>query len=207
MYEVAVLGTVVLMLVCAVDYVRRAWIRETNPVPATWILMMVMMGLSFWMYWLSPRKSWTANIGVTAGLVNIVIILTGVITTNIHYGTLKVAFDKVQRWCLVGGTGVVAFWFITDQPLISYTLVQCIALIGYFATAKRLLKAERGTEPLFFWVVVLFATLCAVYPAWVKNDPFSWIYLGRAVPSTTFVIYLIARTKRKMRRATELANT
>lgn len=206
MYEVAVLGTVVLMLVSAVDYVRRAWIRETNPVPATWILMMVMMGLSFWMYWDSPRKSWTANIGVTAGVVNIVIILSGVIATNIRYGTLSVAFDKVQKWCLAGGAGVVVFWFFTDQPLISYALVQCVALIGYFATVKRLLKAERSTEPLFLWVAVLFANLCALYPAWVKDDPFSWIYLGRAVPSTILVIYLIARIKGKMRRASELAN-
>lgn len=205
MYEVTVLITVVLMTVAAVDYVRRAWIRETSPVPATWILMMVVMGLSFWMYWVSPRKSWTANVGVTAGTLNIVIILSGVIMTNVHYGTLSVAFDRVQKWCLTGGAGVVVFWFFTDQPLISYTLVQCIALIGYFATVKRLLKAERSTEPLFLWIAVLFANLCALYPAWVKNDPFSWIYLGRAIPSTIFMIYLIARIRRGMHRASELA--
>lgn len=199
MYEVAVLGTVVLMLVSAVDYVRRAWIRETSPVPATWILMMVMMGLSFWMYWDSPRKSWTANIGVTAGVVNVAIILAGVIATNIRHGTLSVAFDKVQNRCLAGGAGVAMFWFFTDQPLISYVLVQCVALIGYFATVKRLLKAERSTEPIVLWVSAFLAGLCALYPAWVKNDPFSWIYLGRALPSTIFLIYLIAKIKRKMR--------
>ena len=201
MYEFAVLGTVVLMLVSAVDYVRRAWIRETNPVLATWILMTVVMSLSFWMYWESPRKSWTANIGVTAGLVNIALILIGVIATNIRYGTLKVAFDKVQKWCLAGGAGVVVFWSMTNQPLISYVLVQCIALIGYFATVKRLLKAERSTEPLCMWVAILVANLCALYPAWVRNDPFSWIYLGRALPSTTLVICLIIRIKKRMRQS------
>lgn len=203
-YEFTVLAAAVLMLVSAVDYVRRMWVRETNPVPATWILMMVMMGLSFWMYWNSPRKSWTANIGVTSGMVNVIIILTGVVVTNICHGTLRVAFDRVQKWCLAGGAGVVVFWFFTDQPLVSYSLVQFVALIGYFATVKRLLKAECSTEPLFLWIAILCAMLCALYPAWTKNDPFSWIYLARAIPSTIFVIYLIARIKRKMCRANEL---
>ncbi len=198
MYEVAVLGTVVLMLVSAVDYVRRAWIRETNPVPATWILIVVTMSLSFWMYWDSPRKSWTANIGVTAALLNTSIILAGVIAANIRYGTLSVAFDKVQKWSLASGAGVVLFWFLTDQPLQSYVLVQLIALIGYFATMKRLWSAERSTEPLFVWTAVLLASLCALYPAWIRNDLFAWIFLVRVIPSTVLMIYLIARVKRKM---------
>lgn len=201
MYEAAVLGTVVLMLISAVDYVRRAWIRETNPVPASWILIVVTMSLSFWMYWQSPKRSWTGNIALTSALVNTSIILTGVIATNIRYGTLSVAFDKVQKWCLASGMGIVVFWLIADSPLISYILVQCIALVAYFATVKRLMKAERSTEPLFFWIVVLGAALCAIYPAWVKNDLFSWIYLGRAVPSTALVVYLVTKIKIRMHRA------
>ncbi len=199
MYEIAVFGTVVLMVVSAVDYVRRAWIRETNPILVTWVLMMVMMGLSLWMYWDSPRRSWTANIGVIASAMSIAIILLGVIAINVRYGTLSLIFSKVQKWCLAGGAGVVVFWFFTDKPLISYILVQCVALIGYFATVKQLWKAERSTEPLFLWVAMVFANLCALYPAWVKNDPFAWIYLARAVPSTILMIYLITRIKNKHR--------
>ncbi|MBI4992461.1 MAG: hypothetical protein HZB99_04570 [Candidatus Harrisonbacteria bacterium] len=198
MYEVAVLGTVILMIVSAIDYVRRAWIRETSPVPATWILMTTVMGLSFWMYWESPRKSLTGNIGLAAAAINIAMILTGVIATNVRYGTLRVAFDKVQCWCLAGGAVIAVFWSLTDQPLISYVLVQCIALFAYLATIKRLWRAERSTEPVFVWVAALLASLCAIYPAWVKNDLFAWIYLARAVPSTSLMIYIIVRIKRRM---------
>jgi hypothetical protein len=166
--------------------------------------MATMMGLSFWMYWESPHKSWTANIGVTAGVMNAAIILLGVIAANIRYSTFTLVFDKVQAWCLTGGGGIVVFWFLTDQPLVSYVLVQCIALVAYFATVKRLWSAEHSTEPYFLWVVVLLANLCAIYPALVRDDLFSWIYLGRALPSVLFVIYLIARIKRRMR-AAELA--
>jgi len=200
MYDAAVLATVILMTVSAVDYVRHAWIRETKPVLATWILATVMTGLSFWMYWESPRRSWTANIAVTSGLASILIILFGVIATNVRDGALHVAFDRVQRWCLAFGCLVVVFWWFTDAPLAAYVLVQIIGIIAYAATAQRLWSAERSTEPLFLWITVFLATLCAIYPAWVRHDPFSWIYLARAVPSTILIIWLIARIKRRMQR-------
>lgn len=194
-YEISVLLTVSLMVVAAINYVRCTWARKIKPVLATWILIVVTMALSFWMYWVSPWKSWTANVGIIAALVNTSIILTGVIATNVRYGTLRVAFDKTQKWCLTSGAGVVVFWSLTDQPLSSYILVQCIALIGYFATMKQLWKAEFSTEPLFVWIAVLLASICALYPAWVKSDPFAWIFLGRAIPSTAIMIYLIARIR------------
>ncbi len=197
-YEAAVLATIALLLISAVDYVRRAWIGETNPVPATWVLMMVMMSLSCWMYWHSPNKTWTGNIAVPTGALNVVCILTAVIILNVRRGTLKVAFDTVQQWCLAGGGVVVVFWLITKNTLISYVLVQCIGLIAYVATARRLWYAERVTEPVFFWVCVLSANLCALYPAWVRDDTFSWIYLARTIPTTTGMIFLIARVQRRM---------
>lgn len=197
MYNVAVLVSLILMVGSSFDYVRRTWQKRINPVPATWILMFVVFSLSFWMYWHSDRKSWTANIGVTSGIVNVGVILVGVIATNVRDGTLRVAFDAVQKWCLAGGTAIVAFWALTNQPLIAYILVQCIALVAYAATVRRLWRATRSTEPIFLWVSVLAASLCALYPAWVKNDLYSWIYLARAVPSTAGIVYLILRIKRR----------
>lgn len=186
------------MLVASIDYVYRAWSRETSPVPATWVLMLTTMSLSFWMYWVSPRRSWTANIGVSAGLLNCLIILIGVIATNVRYGTLSIMFDRVQKCCLVGGVIVVGFWYLTDQPLVSYILVQCIALIAYAATIKRLWHLKRSTEPLFLWIAALLGNFCAIYPAWIKHDPFAWIYLARAIPSSILVIYLITRIKTRL---------
>lgn len=197
MYEATVIATVILTTVSAVDYVRRAWIRETDPVPATWILAVVMFSLSFWMYWMSPRRSWTANIGVTMGLVNVSTILIGVIAANVRYGTLRVAFDRTQRWCLAFGAAVVAFWSVTDQPLTAYALVQVIGIVAYIATVRRLWNAQGSTEPLFLWVCILAASLCAIYPAWARNDPFAWIYLARAVPSTAGMVLLIRRAQRR----------
>mgnify|MGYP001559329689 CR=1 FL=1 len=198
MYTATVVATVVLMFIGAVDYVRRAWKKETNPVPATWVLMVTTMGLSFWMYQMNPNKTWTGNIGVTAALLNTTIILVGVVALNVRHGTLKVAFDRVQRICMTGGFVIVLFWYFTNQPLIAYLLVQAIALFAYGATVRRLWRSERSTEPYFLWLSVLFGNFCAFYPAWVRNDVFSWIYLGRSTPSTLIIIWLIWRIKNRM---------
>ena len=198
MYEATVVVTVVLMLVSAVDYVRRAWIKETTPVLATWILMTTMITLSFSMYMVSDRKSWTGNIAVVAALLNGWMILIGLVVVNARNGTLSVVFEPVQRASLAFGVAVVGLWCVTAAPLLAYTLVQVIALIGYAVTVKKLWTLTRSTEPLSFWVISFIACCSALYPAWVRMDPFSWIYLARAVPSTLFLSFLIARIKWRM---------
>lgn len=195
LYIITVSASAILLIVGAIDYALRAWRRETRPALATWIIMFAMMSMSLWMYFHSDKKSWTGNISVTAGFVDIAIILIGVIATNLRDKTLRVAFDKVQRWCLVGGAVIMVLWFITKRPLLSYTLVQLLAVVAYIATVKKLWRATTSTEPLFLWVAVLTANLCALYPAWVKNDPFSWIYLVRAVPANALMLWLIIRIK------------
>ncbi len=200
MYEIFVTGSVLSVVIAGIFYIRLMWRGSINPVPATWILLLMMISISFFMYWESPNRSLTANIALTANFFNILMILIGVIVTNIRNGTLKVQFDVVQKWCLSGGVTVVLLWSVTDNPLMSYSLMQVIAVIAYFATAQRLWKAEHTTEPYFFWTASLVSNLCALYPAWVHNDVFSWIFLARAIPSTTLLMYLIFRIKRKTRR-------
>ncbi len=200
MYEAAVLATVILMIAAAADYVRRAWIRQTTPTPATWILLVVTMTLSFWMYW-EKNRSWTANIGVPAALVSVTIVLIGVTLVNKRDGTLTIVFDPVQKWCLIAGGAIFVLWTVTHQAFVAYTLVQSLALIAYSATAIKLWNARQSREPVLFWYTILVGSLCAIYPAWVKHDPYAWVYLARAVPSTSFMIFLIVRIKRRMRRS------
>jgi hypothetical protein len=201
MYETAVVLTVVLMIVSAVDYVRRAWIQETNPAPTTWILIATTAVLSAWMYLVSPRRSWTANIQLISSVANSLIILIGVIASKVRFGKLKMEFDRGQKQCLLAGAAVVPFWMLTQQALLAYILVQAIAVIAYWATVKRLRHAKACSEPTFLWVCVLLASLCAVYPAWARRDLFAWILLVRVIPSTAIMIYLISRAKQRMRQA------
>lgn len=202
MYELTVSAAAVLLVVSSLHYAWLAWEGRTKPVLATWILMLVMMSLACWMYLESPKPSWTANINVTAGVVNLAINLLGVTAGHVRRGTLHLAFDPVQKWCLVGGAVVVVLWFLTRDPLAMYLLVQVIAVIGLFATARKLWSAVGSTEPLFLWIAVFLAGLLSIYPAVDHDDIYAKIYLVRAIPSVVTVLVLIALAKRRGEQAT-----
>lgn len=197
MYFVSVVLATLLLVGSSFFYVRDTWRKKVLPVPATWILMFVVLSMSLWMYWHSDRRSWTGNISVTVGAINVGVVLAGVIATNIRDGTLRAAFDPVQRACLWSGVGIFFLWLATGQDLIAYILVQVMALVAYGATLRRLWRLTKSTEPIYLWLSVLVASLCAIYPTWVRNDIYSWIYLTRAVPSTAGVVYLIHRIHRR----------
>ena len=196
MYEISVLGVSVMMLISGIVYVWQTATHRAHPVLATWILMLTLMSLSFWMYWANPQKTWTGNIAVISGLINVIIILSGVTWTHIRNKTITIAFEPVQKICLGAGGIVVIVWSVTKEPLTSYVLVQIIGLIAYFATIKKLWKLDKSTEPMFNWAAVLIASLLAIYPAWIRKDIFAYIYLVRTIPSTTFMVGLIWYKKR-----------
>ncbi len=197
LFSTAVVLSAVLLVVSGFDYAQRAVRNTFLPVPSTWILMTVYLSLSFWMYAKSPRWSIAGNIALTAGVLNIYIILIGVIWGRIRSGTLKVMFDKRQKICFLLSAVVVGFFFWKDDEFVSYIALQIVALIAYWGTVQKLLHANKYGEPVFLWLAVLLSALIAIYPAYVKNDFYAWIYIGRAAPSTMGVLWLIWNIRKK----------
>lgn len=185
----------------ALVYAVWAWRGQTGSAPATWLLMFTMMVMSSWMYLTSPHHSLTGNVGLLAAAVNTTIIL-GAFVTRRWFGEAVGgwAFDPVQRLCLGVGTIIVAGWLITkrDNTLLAYCLVQLLGVVAYAATAHRLWRATATPERSFLWVCAFLGCLAAVYPAIVRRDVYSGIYLLRAIPSTLGIIFLLRRIKRRM---------
>lgn len=126
--------------------------------------------------------------------------LGGVAWRHYQNKTLHLAFDKFQKFCLVLGALIVVFWLATDDVVNAYKLTQALAIVAYTATVRRLWTATRTTEAVSFWCIMLLAGITSVYPAIIKDDELAYIYLGRAIPSTLIIIYLILRVKRRMGR-------
>ncbi|MBP9762000.1 hypothetical protein KBD34_00095 [Patescibacteria group bacterium] len=163
--------------------------------------MFTMMAMASWMYLSSPRHSLTANIGLLAAAVNTTAILVAMLVRRSLDGTLgELAFNRVQRFCLGGGAVIVAGWLIARQShtFIAYCLVQLLGVVAYAATAHKLWRATETTERYMLWACGLGACLAALYPAVVRWDIYSGIYLARAIPSTLGMIWLIWRIKRRM---------
>lgn len=198
MYQFFVSLSALLLIAAAVDYVYISWRRLAAPVLATWILLWIMVFLACSMQWqVHGYESISRNIGLFASLATNTIIVVGLCTFHIQAQTLHVAFNPLQWSCLVAGLSITTLWFYTHDPLLSYTLLQCIGLLAYFVTAQRLWNAKRSSEPLRFWILCLAGNSCALYSAWQKRDIYSWIYLARVLPSLSFMLFLIWRAKRQ----------
>lgn len=199
MYELSVWLTVIIVVLSSVDYIRLMLRREIDPVLATWILMGVVILLSVIMWASSPHSSWKGNIVLVAATGNIGAILSVLVFVKQRDRKLFVAFTGVQKFCLAASAASVVFWTVTNDAFISYLWVQSIALFAYVATIGKLWRAERSSEPLSTWILIFLSCVPALYPALVHHDKFAFVYLGRAMPSTLLLIYLIWRIKKKMR--------
>ncbi len=200
-YTISVILAAVLSIGSSIVYAVWMWRRQTGSAPATWILMFVMMTMASWMYLTSPRHSLTGNIGLLAAAVNTIVILAAMLTRRALDGTLgDVAFNRVQRFCLGSGAVIVAGWLIAKQShtLVAYCLVQLLGVVAYAATVHKLWRVTETSERYLLWICGFLGCLAALYPAIVRRDIYSAIYLVRAIPSTLGMTFLLWRIKRRM---------
>jgi hypothetical protein len=200
MYMLAVSVSGLLLVACGISSRKLAIEGKWIPAETTWILLSTMLCVSALMYLVSPARSLTKNIALTAGVANNLLILNGVLKGKRLAGLWK-KFTGLQKASMIGSGLALVYWAATvgRYPVRSYTAVQVVGLLAYVGTVQKLFTAKRVTEPMSLWVSVLLASLCAIYPAYVMNDLFAKIYLARAIPSVIIVIGLIARARRRER--------
>lgn len=184
-------ASVLLLTGSAIWYSRRIWKSVDAPVPATFILMFVVLGLSYIMYWDKPNASWTGNPGNLGGLVNVFIILVVLIARYWIDGTLAVSFNGLQKFCLAMGTVIVLVWLMTNDPFMGYLLMQGLALIAYTPTAERLIREKNPKDSNILWVSILIGALISILPTVSKRDWLGGIYLIRVIPSTALIVWLV----------------
>ena len=201
LYMLAVVSSALLLVIFGIVCRKCALVGTWEPAETTWILLSTMMCVSALMYLVSPARSLTKNIALTAGVVNNLLILNGVLKGKRLTGLWK-KFTGLQKASMIGSALALIYWAATvgRYPVRSYTAIQLVGLFAYAGTVQKLFTAKRVTEPMFLWVSVFLASLCALYPAYVMDDLFAKIYLARAIPSVAIVIGLIARARRRERR-------
>jgi len=190
--------TVVVLIVSAIWYSRRIWNADAIPVVTTFILMTVVLGLSYVMYWDKPGASWTGNPGNLSGLINVFIVTTVLTVRHVKDGTFALAFNKLQKWCLALGGLIVVGWLVTDNPTMSYLLMQTLALVAYTPTVVRLIRDKNPKDSNILWGSILLATILSIQPSLERGDVLGVIYILRALPSTLIVVGLIWWKKRRL---------
>lgn len=201
MYLITVWIAAITMMAGSFWYCYQILRGEVQPPPATFIIVSFTFPLAFYMYTKTPGWSFTANIGLTTAIASswvVAAVLLGKLTIEKR---LQVELTIFQKITITLAFLVLAFWFITKDQLTAYVLLQISALIGYIPVIKKLWKAERNHDSIIFWGSLFFSSLVASYAAYERNDVQSWIYIGRAIPSTLIVMILMVRIEYKQRTA------
>jgi hypothetical protein len=199
MYTATYWITSLIMLIGSIYYCYEIAKNKVSPPPATFIILSMTFPFAFYMYMQKPDWSYTANIGLSSAVVCVWIVCAFLIGKLLYEKRLNVGITKFHWITIVSSIIVLFFWFITKDNFTAYILLQVSALIGYIPVIDKLLKAKRNFDSMIFWTSIFLSTLVASYAAWERNDIESWIYIGRAVPSTFIVIVLMIRLKLKKR--------
>ncbi len=165
-----------------------------GPPPGAFIILSASFGLAWFMYTQTPEWSYTGNVGLLSAVIS-VWSLTGVIILKLLVkGTLAVSFNTTQKRTMIGAGCIVIFWLFTDDPFVSYVLLQALALVGYWPIVKSLHKRQHD-DSLILWLSIWVANLVAIYPAFADADLEAYIYIVRAFIGTTAVVALLFRNR------------
>lgn len=197
LYTTSLWMSSVIMLLGTLWYCRLLWLGKVQPPPATFLILSLMFGLSFFMYAQKATWSFGANIGLTVSTLSVWMVTPWLMGLLAFRKKLRVEFNPFQWKMITAALVTMVFWLLTDDHFISYVLLQVIAVIGYVPTMVRLWKAKKNTDSLVFWLSVFFAVLVASYAAWLRNDIEAWIYIARAVPCVMIIIVLMIRLEIK----------
>jgi len=178
---------------------------RVKPILATWIILASTMTLGMATYWTSPKHSLIGNIGNATGVVSTISILSVIVCVSLNRG-IKLAFSEFQKWCLkVAGfialLWIVLVWGFGGTGVIPNILTQILMLVGYVATGERLMRADRNTEPFFFWTCIMLSGAFAIYVAVKSIDPLAYIYAVRATVTTSILLILMYLANRKSKMA------
>ena len=164
-----------------------------SPPPATFIILSFTFPFGFYMYAQSPHWSFATNIGLTSAVLSVWTVGSVLITKLLLQKKLHLEVNVFQRWVIFIALVVLIFWFVTKDQLTSYVILQVSALLSYIPVYKNLYKADKNKDSLVFWSTLFLSTCVAAYAAYEKNDMQSWIYIGRAVPSSLGVVILMLK--------------
>lgn len=193
MYLATVWISAIIMMLGSIWYCYLILKNKVQPPPATFIILSFTFPLAFYMYAQKPGWSYTANIGLTTAIASVWLVAIFLIGKLLYERRLHIEVNKFQRATIIASALIIGFWFISKDQLTSYILLQVSALISYIPVVKNLSKAEKNKDSLIFWISLFLSTCVACYAAYERNDLQSWIYIGRALPSTLTVVILMIR--------------
>ena len=197
-------ATIMLLVGSAIYYSILTVLEVILPVIATFIIAFIYFAISEATYWANAKKKmletgekisiWN-NIAMHAGFVNVTIVTIAVIGTALWKGNFVTDFNSFHYFCLGLSAFILFIWKVTKNPVLSFLLMQLIAIIAYLPMFSRVLTMDIQTESNVMWIAILLASITAI-PKVIKGykeqkDWLGFVYVGRVIPINLILVYLV----------------
>ena len=175
-----------------VRYIYLLYHKKISPSLAMWTFFSLAVGISLFTYFAESHHNISDNILNFTDLIVVVSISIAILI----WGDKSTRFNRFDVGCLIAVIGIIAFWVISKNHVVTNYSVQSIMVISYFPVLGRMMNQKKNTEPFSTWIAFLFAAGISLFASkgWLAS-----VYAIRALLCTGTLLVLMMRIEIKNR--------
>jgi hypothetical protein len=167
-------------------YIYLLYHKKISPSLAMWTFFSLAVGISLFTYFAEGNYSISDNILNVTDLILVVSVSIAIVIWGDH----STRFNRFDVGCLLAVIGIIAFWAISNNHVITNYSVQSIMVISYFPVLGRMAHQKKNTEAFSVWIMMLVAAGISLFASkgWLAS-----VYAIRAIVCTGALLLLMAR--------------
>lgn len=174
-------------------YIYLLYHKKISPSLAMWTFFSLAVGISLFTYFAESHHNISDNILNFTDLIVVVSISIAILI----WGDKSTRFNRFDVGCLLVVMGIIVFWAISNNHVITNYSVQSIMVISYFPVLARMANQNKNTEPFSTWVAFLFAAGISLF---ASKGLLASVYAIRALLCTGALLMLMIRIEVKTRK-------
>ena len=166
--------------------------RRVNPAPATWIIGCLATNLAMVSYHAIPGRTLIENVTLYAAAFEITIVLGVLAMVLWRSGEFKVAFDWMQKSCLVVMMVAVVYWaFNKEQSNVTFWTTQTLLVVAYIATIAKAIQQRTAFDSIGNWSFIFAGSVIGTIPAVMMASPYGIANSIRAVVASGITVFVL----------------
>jgi hypothetical protein len=173
-------------------YVYLLYHKKISPSLAMWTFFSLAVGISLLTYFAEGKHSISDNILNFTDL----ILVASVSVAILIWGDGSTRFNRFDMGCLIAVAGIIVFWILSGNHVVTNYSVQSIMVISYFPVLGRMFNQKKNTEAFSPWIMMLLAAGISLFASkgWLAS-----VYAIRAVVCTGALLLLMVRIELRNR--------
>lgn len=177
-------------VIILVRYIYLLYKKEISPSLAMWTFFSLAVGISLFTYFAEGQHAISDNILNFTDLIMVVSVTLAIVI----WGDVSTRFNRFDVGCLLAVAGIIIFWILSDNHIVTNYAVQSIMVISYFPVVKRMAHQKKNTEAFSVWIMMFVAAGISLLAneGWLAS-----VYAIRAMVCTGALLLLMLRIELK----------